>query len=184
MPWLPRPVPRPPDQATPTPCRFTARAPYPALCPLLAGLMYQVPLPNQQQAFLQRHALFLQVRSFMSVAYFFAWHALLLPGNAYCKFVQRYLYRYINYITALLAKNYHENIKRIVSFYFSSSKLVCIILNRSSRRKRGMASNPLFIIPDFLLHFPNELEKKWRSVCTNLQNLQNDQNRSEIFFFF
>ena len=30
-------------------------------------------------------------------------------------------------------------------------------LNRSSRRKRGMASNPLFIIPDFFLHFPNEL---------------------------
>ena len=29
--------------------------------------------------------------------------------------------------------------------------------NRSSRRKRGMASNPLFIIPDFFLHFPNEL---------------------------
>ena len=32
-----------------------------------------------------------------------------------------------------------------------------IIFNRSSRRKRGMASNPLFIIPDFFLHFPNEL---------------------------
>ena len=30
-------------------------------------------------------------------------------------------------------------------------------LNRSSRRKRGMASNPLFIIPDFILHFPCEL---------------------------
>ena len=30
-------------------------------------------------------------------------------------------------------------------------------LNRSSRRKRGMASNPLFTIPDFFLHFPNEL---------------------------
>jgi hypothetical protein len=29
--------------------------------------------------------------------------------------------------------------------------------NRLSRRKRGMASNPLFIIPDFFLHFPNEL---------------------------
>ena len=29
--------------------------------------------------------------------------------------------------------------------------------DRSSRRKRGMASNPLFIIPDFFLHFPNEL---------------------------
>ena len=27
-------------------------------------------------------------------------------------------------------------------------------LNRWSRRKRGMPSNPLFIIPDFLLHFP------------------------------
>ena len=31
------------------------------------------------------------------------------------------------------------------------------VLNRSSRRKRGMASNPLFIIPDLFLHFPNEL---------------------------
>ena len=30
-------------------------------------------------------------------------------------------------------------------------------INRSSRRKRGMASNPLFIIPEFVLHFPNEL---------------------------
>ena len=30
-------------------------------------------------------------------------------------------------------------------------------LNRSSRRKRDMASNPLFIIPEFFLHFPNEL---------------------------
>jgi hypothetical protein len=28
------------------------------------------------------------------------------------------------------------------------------VFNRSSRRKRGMASNPLFIIPDFILHFP------------------------------
>jgi hypothetical protein len=27
-------------------------------------------------------------------------------------------------------------------------------LNRSSRRKRGMASNPLFIIPDFFCVFP------------------------------
>ena len=32
-----------------------------------------------------------------------------------------------------------------------------IILNRSSRRKRGMASNPLFIIPDLFLHYSNEL---------------------------
>ena len=31
------------------------------------------------------------------------------------------------------------------------------LINRSSRRNRGMASNPLFIIPDFFLHFPNEL---------------------------
>ena len=31
------------------------------------------------------------------------------------------------------------------------------ILNRWSRRKRGMASTPLFIIPEFFLHFPNEL---------------------------
>ena len=28
------------------------------------------------------------------------------------------------------------------------------IINRSSRRKRGMASNPLFIIPDFFCIFP------------------------------
>ena len=31
------------------------------------------------------------------------------------------------------------------------------VFNRSSRRKRGMASNPLFIIPVFSLHFPKEL---------------------------
>jgi hypothetical protein len=30
-------------------------------------------------------------------------------------------------------------------------------LNRLPRRRRGMASNPLFIIPDFFLHFPSEL---------------------------
>ena len=29
--------------------------------------------------------------------------------------------------------------------------------NRWSRRKRGMASTPLFIIPNFFMHFPNEL---------------------------
>ena len=28
------------------------------------------------------------------------------------------------------------------------------MFNRPSRRKRGMASNPLFIIQDFFLHFP------------------------------
>ena len=32
-----------------------------------------------------------------------------------------------------------------------------ISVNRSSRRKRGMASNPLFIISDFFLYFPIEL---------------------------
>ena len=32
-----------------------------------------------------------------------------------------------------------------------------VVFNRSSRRKRGMASNPIFIIPGFFLHFPNEL---------------------------
>ena len=31
------------------------------------------------------------------------------------------------------------------------------ILNRSSRRKRGMASNPLFIIPDFFCIFQMNL---------------------------
>ena len=30
-------------------------------------------------------------------------------------------------------------------------------LNRSSRRKRGIASNPLFILPDLFLHFLNLL---------------------------
>ena len=30
-------------------------------------------------------------------------------------------------------------------------------INRLSRRKRGMASNPLFIIPEFFLYFLNEL---------------------------
>ena len=32
-----------------------------------------------------------------------------------------------------------------------------IMLNRSSRRKRGMASNPLFIIPDFFCIFQTNL---------------------------
>ena len=31
------------------------------------------------------------------------------------------------------------------------------LFNRSSRRKRGMASNPLCIIPDFFMRFPNKL---------------------------
>ena len=39
--------------------------------------------------------------------------------------------------------------------YAQVSKKVSV--NRSYRRKRGMASNPLFIIPDFFLSFPNEL---------------------------
>ena len=40
----------------------------------------------------------------------------------------------------------------------------CKIINRLSRRKRGMVSNPLFIIPDFFLHFPNELSYR-RHAC-------------------
>ena len=36
---------------------------------------------------------------------------------------------------------------------FSISCPKCIHFNRSSRRKRGMASNPLFIIPDFFFCF-------------------------------
>ena len=36
-------------------------------------------------------------------------------------------------------------------------KNVKILLNRSSRRKRGMVSNPLFTMPDSFLYFPNEL---------------------------
>ena len=35
-------------------------------------------------------------------------------------------------------------VTELVSFFVPT-----IFLNRSSRRKRGMASNPLFIIPDF-----------------------------------
>ena len=30
-------------------------------------------------------------------------------------------------------------------------------INRDKLRKSGLASNPLFILPDFFLHFPNEL---------------------------
>ena len=33
---------------------------------------------------------------------------------------------------------------------------VCKAFNRSSRRKRGMASNPLFIIPDFFYIFQTD----------------------------
>ena len=39
----------------------------------------------------------------------------------------------------------------------SNSNLGMYLLDRWSRRKRGMVSNPLFIIPDFFLHFPSEL---------------------------
>ena len=34
------------------------------------------------------------------------------------------------------------------------SKKYWFLINRSSRRKRGMASNPLFILPDFFCIFP------------------------------
>jgi hypothetical protein len=40
---------------------------------------------------------------------------------------------------------------------FINSSRLNLTFNRSSRRKIGMASNPLFIIPDFFLHFPNKL---------------------------
>ena len=40
-----------------------------------------------------------------------------------------------------------EGIFATISFFFS-------FLNRLSRRKRGMVSNPLFIIPDFFFIFP------------------------------
>ena len=51
-----------------------------------------------------------------------------------------------NFLTICNRKlmNYYENFEQV-------------IFNRSSRRKRGMASNPLFIIPDFFFHLPNEL---------------------------
>jgi hypothetical protein len=44
-----------------------------------------------------------------------------------------------------------------IEFLKHFMNIILNILNRSSRRKKGMASNPLFIIPDFFLHFPNEL---------------------------
>ena len=43
-----------------------------------------------------------------------------------------------------------------LKFFLTGKKPLFITFDRSSRRKRGMASNPLFIIPDFL-HFPNKL---------------------------
>ena len=48
---------------------------------------------------------------------------------------------------------------RAIQFCFKNAYLSCLLnyFNRSSRRKRGMASNPLFIMPDFFLHFPNDL---------------------------
>ena len=47
----------------------------------------------------------------------------------------------------------------IYKYFFqnATSKTVTVnpnTLNRSSRRKRGMTSNPLFIIPDFFCIFP------------------------------
>ena len=41
--------------------------------------------------------------------------------------------------------------------YIEVTNYICICFNRLSRRKRGMASKPLFIISDFFLHFSNEL---------------------------
>ena len=38
-----------------------------------------------------------------------------------------------------------------------NKNLMILDFNRSSRRKRGMASDLFFIIQDFFLHFPNEL---------------------------
>ena len=37
--------------------------------------------------------------------------------------------------------------------YIEVRYYICICFNRLSRRKRGMASNPLFIIPDFFCTF-------------------------------
>ena len=48
--------------------------------------------------------------------------------------------------------------------------------NRSSRRKRGMASNPLFTIPDFFLHFPNEL-------CYGYLRFEENAKKNLVFHF-
>ena len=53
---------------------------------------------------------------------------------------------------------YYVNVKtmrKIVLIFVSFSEK--LNFNRSSTTKRGVRSKPLFIIPDFLLHFQNEL---------------------------
>ena len=83
------------------------------------------------------------------------------------------------YVYVHLSQNFHVHFM-VISVYFKVSFLghwllrkknfvhlqrviysLCFKLNysfnRSSQRKRGLASNPLFIIPGFSLHFPLEL---------------------------
>ena len=58
------------------------------------------------------------------------------------------------------------------------------MINRSSRRKRGMVSNPLFIIPDFFCIFPWTLLwlKKVCSVgCLSLVFQTETANRADLF---
>ena len=53
---------------------------------------------------------------------------------------------------------YYVNVKtmrKIVLIFVSFSEK--LNFNRSSTTKRGVRSKPLFIIPDFFLHFQNEL---------------------------
>ena len=59
-----------------------------------------------------------------------------------------------------VANSYAESHKLARGKYF-----LLHLFNRSSRRKRGMASNPLFIIPGFSLHFPKELGYGYLTPC-------------------
>jgi hypothetical protein len=45
----------------------------------------------------------------------------------------------------------------IKQLLLSSADLIIWALNRSSKRKKSMASNPLFVLPDLFLLFPDKL---------------------------
>ena len=62
----------------------------------------------------------------------------------------------MTYKDKILLGSSQVNFFNILKKYIEATTAV-FLFNRSSRRKRGIASNPLFIIPDFFLHFPKEL---------------------------
>ena len=71
--------------------------------------------------------------------------------------IQKKLLYFVNAMNDSLSK---KILLSKLIFFFKNWRIF-FSFNRSSRRKRGMASNPLFIIPDLFLHFPNELSYEY-----------------------